>query len=93
MEKRITRTVNYKELRVMFVNVAEKSVFENTVEYTGRNVSTDKILTELNKGLDATKQQAVAILEVTEKEQLYAMTEADFIKYATPIDSRFAKIE
>ena len=86
----ITRTISYRNLKIMVVDTKERKVSEMTVKFTGNENRTDKILDSIEL---PENMQAVSIISSEEVEELYGMYEEDFLKYAVKMNNRFEKIK
>ena len=83
----ITRTVNFTRCAVMAINTESKEVTTIVLDYTGNSKDNNKRLEELKKAYQG-EEVLVQITDTQDIEQLYAMYEDDFIRYATPISDR-----
>lgn len=88
----VTRTVSYLKCEVMALDTVAGEVKTFTIDYTGAHKDDEKILKDLKKDWLLADVALVKIISKTEVEQLYGMREDDFIKYATPMESRTSKI-
>ena len=88
----VTRTVNYVECEVMVVYTDSATVKNEVYTYTGASKEDEKILKELQNGIEADNIKLVQIMSKEEKSQLYGMYEEDFLRYAVKMDGRFDKI-
>lgn len=88
----VTRTVSFTRCNIMALDTTKGEVMTVTVDYTGNNKDDDKILKDIKKVWENTEVALVKIVNKEEHEQLYGMTEEQFIKLATPMDSRTQKI-
>lgn len=88
----VTRTVSYLKCEVMALDTVAGEVKTVTIDYTGAHKDDEKILKDLKKDWLLADVALVKIISKTEVEQLYGMREDDFIKYATPMESRSSKI-
>ena len=91
-EALVTRTINYTRCTVMALDTVKGEVQTLTIDYTGNSKDDEKILKELKKNWLVSDIVLVKITAKEDIEQLYGMKEADFIKYATPMESRTSKI-
>ena len=88
----VTRTVSFIRCEIMALDTVNGTVQTVTVDYTGLQKQDDRILKDIKK---AWLNGDVALVKITSKEeieQLYGMREEDFIRYATPMESRTSKI-
>lgn len=86
----ITRTINFTRCAVMAINTESKEVTTIVLDYTGNSKDNAKRLEELKKSYQG-EEVLVQIMNTEDIEQLYAMYEEDFIRYATPITDRTDK--
>lgn len=91
----VTRTIITTEATIMCVNIESKQVEEVTITLP-RTYKDDKaILRYIEKhpeGIDS-KFKPVSVTASQKSENLYGMTEAEFVKVAQKMDSRFAKLQ
>ena len=88
----VTRTVSFIRCEIMALDTVNGTVQTVTVDYTGLQKQDDRILKDIKK---TWLNDNVALVKITSKEeieQLYGMREEDFIRYATPMESRTSKI-
>jgi Holliday junction resolvasome RuvABC ATP-dependent DNA helicase subunit len=88
----VTRTVSFIRCEIMALDTVNGTVQTVTVDYTGLQKQDDRILKDIKK---TWQNDDVALVKITSKEeieQLYGMREEDFIRYATPMESRTSKI-
>ena len=91
-EALVTRTISYTRCTVMALDTLKGEVQTLTIDYTGNSKDDEKILKELKKNWLVSDTVLVKIIAKEDIEQLYGMKESDFIKYATPMESRASKI-
>ena len=88
----VTRTVSFIRCEIMALDTVNGTVQTVTVDYTGLQKQDERILKDIKR---AWLNDDVALVKITSKEeieQLYGMREEDFIRYATPMESRTSKI-
>lgn len=88
----VTRTVSFIRCEIMALDTVNGTVQTVTVDYTGLQKQDERILKDIKK---TWLNDNVALVKITFKEeieQLYGMREEDFIRYATPMESRTSKI-
>ena len=87
----ITRTITTKYASVLTVNTAAQTfqteIFPLSVEADEKNAL------EMCRALCGGDTVPVKLVKLESVEQLYSMSEADFIKYAKPVESRYYKKE
>lgn len=92
-ERMVTRTVNLTVAEVMTVNTTTAEVQTVTVEVSG-GLSTDKEIMRAVKAAHETEDvKCVKLMNVSVKEVLYGMTEAEFIRLAKVLPPRSVKDE
>lgn len=87
-ERMVTRTVLLTSVEVMCVNVETAEVSINNYELSGYSMNADDAMKQLKKLYETDNFKLVAIQGMEEKEILYGMTEADFIKLAEVLPPR-----
>lgn len=88
----VTRTIGFIRCEIMALDTVNGTVQTVTVDYTGLQKQNDRILKDIK---NTWQNDDVALVKITSKEeieQLYGMREEDFIRYATPMESRTSKI-
>lgn len=86
-EKMVTRTVSYYKASVMIVELASATVV--TRDFNIPELIPDKKrLDYLDKKLENTGLKAVQIISLEKVEELYGMTETDFLAHAHKLDKR-----
>ena len=88
----VTRTIGFIRCEIMALDTVNGTVQTVTVDYTGLQKQDDRILKDIK---NTWQNDDVALVKITSKEeieQLYGMREEDFIRYATPMESRTSKI-
>ena len=88
----ITKTVKGLNVSVMVVWTDKETVTTEVIPYTGNATEDEKILRDMKKAVKADNMELVKIISKEETEQLYAMSEADFIANAVKIENRFDAI-
>lgn len=91
-EKMITRTIYVTDFQVMIANTTDRTVSTTCLSVTSADSLTEKQLTEAITAQLPENTVFVMIENRTVREQLYGMTEADFIKYAKILPPR-TKVE
>ena len=91
----VTRTIITTDATIMCVNIESKQVEEVTITLP-RTYKDDKaIMRYIEKHPECiyTNFKPVSVTATVKSENLYGMTEADFVKVAQKMDSRFAKLQ
>lgn len=86
-EKMVTRTVTTKKLTVMVANLTAKTFTEKEVEIP-ELVPAKKYEMYINEKVLTPDEKLMLIVKEELHEELYAMSEQDFIKYAHKINKR-----
>lgn len=86
-EKIVTRTVTTKKLTIMVANFTEKTFSEKVVEIP-ELIPPKKYENYINEKVLANGEKLMQIVKEEVQEDLYAMTEQDFIKYGHKIEKR-----
>lgn len=84
----ITRTIESTKYEVMALNVETAEVLKLEFCTSEKAETEEKMLKKLQRIVKESEIKLVKILESETIEQLYEMSEEDFISYATPIDHR-----
>lgn len=91
-EALVTRTISYTRCEIMAVDTKTTEVSHVMVDYTGQQEDDEKMLKDIKK---TWALPDIVLVKITKKEtieKLYGMKESDFIKYATPMETRTSKI-
>lgn len=91
-ERMVTRTVSETTVTVMCVNVTTAEM-ENKVYTLGQVSNQSDALKALKKLYETDTFKLVAIVSMTVSEQLYGMTEVEFIKLARKLPPRSGATE
>ena len=83
----VTRTIHAVEVKVLGVNVDARETEERTFILTGRTQSADKMLKRVADMCDE-GFKPVTVLDTTDVETLYGMSEETFIEHAVKIEKR-----
>lgn len=89
--KMVTRTVKVTKVNVMCLDIEKGEVFNNYATISGVFDNPEKLLKACKEVLDTDTEKAVAIVEKKEIEQLYGMSEQDFISMAELLPPRQSK--
>ena len=86
-EKMVTRTVTYYSATVMCVNLTSTTIV-NAIVNIPELIPEKKRLDYVNSRLEKDNCKAVQITAIEKVEQLYAMSETEFLEHAHKIDKR-----
>lgn len=84
----VTRTVNVAEVEVMMLNIQTQKVTTLVAEVGGGITEEAALLKAVKKTYENASDKCVAITSVKQKEILYGMPEADFIRMAKVLPPR-----
>ena len=84
----VTRTIESTKYEVMALNTETAEVLKLSFCITEKADTEEKMLKKLQKIVVEEEIKLVKIIESETVEQLYEISEEDFIKYATPVDHR-----
>lgn len=87
----VTRTVKVTKVNVMFLDIEKGEAFNECATISGVFDSSEKLLKACKAALDTDTEKAVAIVEKKEIEQLYGMSEQEFINIAKLLPPRQGK--
>ena len=87
----VTRTVKVTKVNVMCLDIENGEVFNECATISGVFDSPEKLLKACKAALDTDTEKAVAIVEKKEIEQLYGMSEQEFINIAKLLPPRQGK--
>lgn len=90
-ERMVTRTISTTKVEVMCLDITTKEVTTQVFKLGTILDNEKKILSNIQKELP-TNVKAVAITSVTEHEELYGMSEQEFIEYANILDKNTKKV-
>lgn len=88
----VTRTINVTLVDAMCVDTTTAEVTVKTLELTGKNFTADKALKELKKQYETDTLKIVAVSTMVEREEMYGLSEIDFLKVASKLDPATRKI-
>lgn len=83
----VTRTMRTTSVNVLCVNPTTRQTYEKTVELAGVYKDEKKLKKALD-AVDTETEKIVSVLGTTIQEQLYGMSEADFLANAQPLAPR-----
>ena len=86
-ERMVTRTVEEAEIEIMYVLVSTQKVGKTTLKISA-NVGQDKALAYIQKNLQTDDKKYVAITSYIVHENLYGMSEQEFIAHAKILPPR-----
>ena len=84
----VTRTVNVAEVEVMMLNINTQKVSTLVAEVGGGITEEKALMKAVKKMHEDASNKCVAITSVKQKEILYGMPEADFIRLAKVLPPR-----
>lgn len=87
----VTRTVKVTKVNVMCLDIEKGEAFNEYATISGVFGNPEKLLKACKEVLDTDTEKAVAIVEKKEIEQLYGMSEQDFISLAKLLPPRQGK--
>lgn len=90
-ERMVTRTVKASDVTILAVNLDTKETFEESVLLSTPMKDEKSIMKYLVKHYDDETKKAVSILNIDEIENLYGMSETDFIAQAKILPARTTK--
>lgn len=89
----VTRTIEVIEVNALCVDLTTTQTETRTLELTGAGtLSDDALLKSLKKTYETDVLKVVAITSRTKREELYGLTELDFLKYAKKLDPETRKM-
>lgn len=88
----VTRTIVATEVEVMAMNVTTASVTIDTYTLTGEDYTEETALKVLQKMLDTDTYKVVVVQKLTKREELYGMTELEFLEVAKKLDPTTRKM-
>ena len=91
-DSRITRTVRGWNVEVMVAYTDSMTIKTEVIPYTGNATEDAKILKDMKKALQAENMELLKIVSKEETQQLYAMSESEFMRNAKQIENRFDAI-
>lgn len=84
----VTRTVNVAEVEIMMLNINTQKVSTLLAEVGGGITEEKALMKAVKKMYEDASNKCVAITSVKQKEILYGMPEADFIRLAKVLPPR-----
>lgn len=87
----VTRTVKVTKVNVMCLDIEKGEAFNECATISGVFDNPEKLLKACKAALDTDTEKAVAIVEKKEIEQLYGMSEQEFINIAKLLPPRQGK--
>lgn len=87
----VTRTVKVTKVNVMCVDIEKGEAFNEYATISGVFDNPEKLLKVCREVLDTDTEKVVAIVEKKEIEQLYGMSEQEFISIAKRLPPRQEK--
>lgn len=92
-ERMVTRTVVATEVNALCLNIETAEPFNKTVILSGTFKDKQAIEKAAKKAIDTDHEKCVTVVEYTEKETLYGMSEQQFIELAKVLPPRDSKAE
>ena len=91
-ERMVTRTIEVLEVSALCMDIVKVEPIVKTLELTGMGETTDdKLLKALKKQYETDTLKVVSINSTNKREELYGMTEIDFLKSAVRLDNETRK--
>ena len=87
-ERMVTRTVSVTECKVMCLRISTAEVTTDTLILSGTYEHDRDVLKAIKKLYETEDYKPTAVIETTEHEILYGMTEAKFIELAEALPPR-----
>lgn len=87
-ERMVTRTVALTECEVMVVDITKGEVSNITQNITGKITDNSAAMKTCKKLLETETVKVVAITKMSTRDELYGMTETDFIAQAEILSPR-----
>ena len=84
----VTRTVTVTEADVLCLDLIEQKPFHKTVLLAGSIPSEPLLMKRIRQAVDSAVTKAVNCTKSRTYEQIYAMTEQEFLVSAKPIENR-----
>lgn len=91
-ERMVTRTVVATEVNALCLNIETAEPFNKTVILSGTFKDKQAIEKAAKKAIDTYLEKCVTVVEYTEKETLYGMSEQQFIELAKVLPPRDSKL-
>ena len=92
-ERMVTRTVVATEVIALCLNIETAEPFNKTVTLSGTFKDKQAIEKAAKKVIDTDNEKCVAVVDYTEKETLYGMSEQKFIELSEVLPPRVSKDE
>ena len=90
-ERQVTRTINVTTATAICMDITSMENEERNLFITGDIPSPEKILKDLRKQYETDTYKVVAIKELATSEELYGMSEVEFLQYAKKLDPETRK--
>ena len=89
----VTRTIEALEVTAMTVDTTTASVLNKPFVLTGvSNLDNDKLLAKVKKEYETETTKIVSIVSTKKHEELFGMTEIEFLRYARKLDPQTRKM-
>lgn len=92
-ERMVTRTVVATEVNALCLNIETAEPFNKTVILSGTFKDKQAIEKAAKKAIETDIEKCATVVEYTEKETLYGMSEQQFIELAKVLPPRDSKAE
>jgi len=90
-ERQVTRTINVTDITAICMDIETMETLEKTLVITGDSLTNDQALKQAKKAYETETFKVVAIKAMETREELYGMTEIEFLKYARRLDNETRK--
>ena len=90
-ERQVTRTINSINITAICMDIDTMETSEKTLVLTGDTPSNDQALKQLKKLYETDNFKVVAVKDIKVTEKLFGMSEIEFLKYATELDTETRK--
>ena len=88
----VTRTINVSKVKALCINTETCEVSGLELELTGETYTKEKALKDLKKVYDTANLKVVDVKEITVTEEIYGLSEIEFLKVAKKLDPATRKI-
>lgn len=88
MERNVTRTIEKRNYQALVYDLATNNSFTKDYVLTEKPKDNDEALKLLRKRFENESFKVCAITSAGVEEQLYSLSEVDFLKYAKPADEK-----
>lgn len=84
----VTRTLTVTEADVLCLDLMQQKPFHKTVLLAGSYPTEPALMKRIRQAVDSTVTKAVSCIKSKTYQQIYAMTEQEFLDRAKPIENR-----